>query len=299
MSIKQKFLSKYTLVLVLVLLFGVILSQTIRYPEYSNVKEFKILGVENGTVLASALIEVANPNWFSYSGRDLHCEMYYKDRLIAIGESDENFRFRKKSTSTIQMSTSFFMDSLKDELRTFLFKDSIEIELRISGRFSFLRIPVKKSMRSKICLSDLTKALFTSMMGKEGFKLTKMQLKELSPLSSSFDVGFKFTNRTNMELTLEKVDFSIYADSQDNKSVSDWSFVVNEVIQSGNSKQIEGQVKVDNVKSAISGIIKVFSGSLTYYMNGNASVKIDNRLLLIPINQSFEIDLKTREIIIK
>jgi hypothetical protein len=75
--------------------------------------------------------------------------------------------------------------------------------------------------------------------------------------------------------------------------------VVNEVIQSGNSKQIEGQVKVDNVKSAISGIIKVLSGSLTYYMNGNASAKIDNRLLLIPINQSFEIDLKTKEIIIK
>jgi hypothetical protein len=102
-----------------------------------------------------------------------------------------------------------------------------------------------------------------------------------------------------MELILEKIDFSIYADSQDNKSVSDWSFVVNEVIQSGNSKQIEGQVKVDNVKSAISGIIKVFSGSLTYYMHGNASVKIDNRSLMIPINQSFEIDLKTREIIIK
>ena len=56
---------------------------------------------------------------------------------------------------------------------------------------------------------------------------------------------------------------------------------------------------MDNFKSALSGIVKVLNGELLYYVSGNAAVQIDGRSLLIPIKQAFELDLRSREIVIQ
>jgi hypothetical protein len=41
------------------------------------------------------------------------------------------------------------------------------------------------------------------------------------------------------------------------------------------------------------------NGDLKYYVSGNASIRIDDRLILVPIKQSFEVNPRTREIIIQ
>jgi len=296
---KRMLKSKYLLVFLTVLLFGFILAQTVNYPEYNRVLDFQIREVKDGVLYGTSKFELTNDNWFSYSGKDLKCDIYYKDKKIAFGENPEPFRLKRKSSSPITLDVQFYMDSLKDELKTFLLKDSVELEIEVKGRFSFLRIPMTKRLKTKISASGMANGIISSLMKDGGFEMTKVNLKELNPQFSLFNVGFKFKNQLPVEVLLEKITFSIYAEKAENQRLADWTFNVNEKLQQGESKEILGDAKVDNFKSALSGIVKVLNGELLYFVSGNAAVQIDGRSLLIPIKQAFELDLRTREIIIK
>ena len=295
---KKILTSKTTLVLLLIIVFGFLIAQSVSYPQYHRMLGFQLNDIKEGKIRGIAKLEINNDNWFSYSGKELTCEIFYKEIQIASGSYPNSFKIKRKSQSPIELNVEFYLDSLKEELKTFLLKDSVELEIKMHGKFSFLRIPISKTLKAKISAIEMVNNMVSSMMGEGGLHLSKIQLKELTPQNSVFHVGFKFSNRLPVDIFLEKIQFAIFDDKEENKRLAEVQFDVNENIQVGQEKEINGDANLDNLKSVFSGVIKVITKELIYYISGTASIRLDNRQILIPISQAFRVDPATRQVII-
>jgi LEA14-like dessication related protein len=291
-------LLKSKIVIVLITLFtaGLIIAQTIKYPEFQSIKKFKIVSFHDGICNVNADFEIFNNNWFSVQGNSIHSEVYYKGRLIAIGSNDQKVKLPKNDVSLISMNIDFFLDSLTEDLRELFMKDSIELSVKVSGKFSFLNI--KKEMDFPITISsgEFAENMIGDLMNKEGIKTEFLKLKDVGIEYSYFDVGFRIQNKLPFDLTVKEIRSPIFADRALSQKVADWLIISGVEIESGNSQVIKGEAMIHNAKSAFTGLIKVVSGNLDYYMNGYALVQIEDREIRIPLRQHFKVKPLSREV---
>jgi LEA14-like dessication related protein len=290
------FKSKIFLVLVTLSTVGFILAQTIKYPEFQSIDQFQLLTVDNGICNAAVDFNVYNPNWFSFKGKDLHAEVFYKGSLVAIGSQDSDFNLPKKESSNISMNIDFFLDSLKDELRSFLMKDSIDFSVKISGKFTVFNISKEMELPLKLSSAEFVDKMITEMMSEDGVKTEVLKLKEIGVEYSLFDVGFRFSNKLPFDLKVKEVRSSVYADASLNQKVADWLIKSSLKIKEGETGLIEGEARINNAKSAFTGLIKVMSGNLDYYLNGYVLIEIDDREIQIPLRQHFKVKPLSKEV---
>ncbi len=291
-------LLKSKIVIVLITLFtaGLIIAQTIKYPDFQSIKKFDIVSFNDGICKVNADFEILNNNWFSVQGNSIHSEVYYKEKLIAIGSTDQKVKLPKKEISHISMNIDFYLDSLNDDLRELFMKDSIDLSVKVSGKFSFLNIKKEMTFPITISSSEFVENMIGDLMNKEGIKTEFLKLKDVGVEYSSFNVGFRFKNKLPFDLTVKEIRSPIFADRALNQKVADWLIVSDTEIESGNSQLIKGEAKIHNAKSAFTGLIKVVSGSLDYYMNGYALVKIEDKEIRIPLRQHFKVKPLSKEV---
>mgnify|MGYP000040892691 CR=1 FL=1 len=287
---------RFLLVLLTLGTVGFILAQTIRYPEFKGINQFTLNSVENGVCSADVDFNVYNDNWFSFKGKEIHSEVYYKEKLVAIGFNEDEFKLPKKEQSVISMNVDFFLDSLRDDLKEILMKDSLHLSVKVSGKFSFFN--VKKEMIFPVSISseEFVDNMISDLMSEEGIQTEILQLKEVGVEYSLFDVGFRFTNKLPFDLTLKEIRSSVFADASLNQKVADWIIKSGKDIKEGGSELIQGEARINNAKSAFTGLIKVMSGNLDYYLNGYALVEIDGREIRIPLRQHFKVKPLSKEV---
>jgi hypothetical protein len=215
---------------------------------------------------------------------------------VAKGQSDESFRFEKKSENLLPIHADFFADSLYQDLKEILFRDSIQFKVEISGNFTFLKINSSTELQTWIKTKDLLDALITNSMGDEGMKLEKIKLKNISVQQTCFDASFRFKNKLPFDILLKEIRCGVYADKALKTKVADWAFPVQKLIKINENELIEGAANVNNVNSALSGITKVLKGFLDYYINGHVLVSVDGREIKIPLKQHFKLNLLTQDI---
>lgn len=290
--------SKWFLVCATVFIVGLLMAQTISIPKFSGISKFEIIDFTNGKMKANAVLKIQNDNWFSYNGKGLQFNMYYKDHLIAKGKSDESFRFEKKSENLFPVNADFYADSLFHELKNILFQDSIQLKVEVSGKFTFLKINSSTTLDTWIDTKDLVDALITNSMGDDGLKLDKVKLKEITIPTTFFDISFRYQNKLPFEILLKEIRCGIYSDKLLKTKVSNCDFQVEKLLKKNQSELIEGAANVNNITSTLSGLSKVLNGSLDYYINGHALVSIDGREIKIPLRQHFKVNLLTQEIVI-
>ena len=139
---------RFLLVLLTLGTVGFILAQTIRYPEFKGINQFTLNSVENGVCSADVDFNVYNDNWFSFKGKEIHSEIYYKEKLVAIGFNEDEFKLPKKEQSVISMNVDFFLDSLRDDLKEILMKDSLHLSDFLNMALGFL--PHKNSLPKRL-----------------------------------------------------------------------------------------------------------------------------------------------------
>jgi len=138
--------------------------------------------------------------------------------------------------------------------------------------------------------------MISDLMSEEGIQTEILQLKEVGVEYSLFDVGFRFTNKLPFDLTLKEIRSSVFADASLNQKVADWIIKSGKDIKEGGSELIQGEARINNAKSAFTGLIKVMSGNLDYYLNGYALVEIDGREIRIPLRQHFKVKPLSKEV---
>ena len=290
--------SSWFLVCSTIFIVGFLTSQTILKPKFSGISKFEIIDFSNGKLKANASMKIKNDNWFSYSGKGIQFKMFYKDHLVSEGENDETFRFEKNSESLLDIQTYFYADSLFNDLKTILFKDSIKMKVVVSGKFSFLNIQTSRTLDVWINTKQMVDVITSNMLGNKGLKLEKIKLEKITIPNSIFNIGFKFQNNLPFDILLKEVKCDVYTDKSLKNKVSNSSFMVNKMIPKNTIEMIEGDLIVNNVTSFFSGISKVLKGSLDYFLNGYAVIEVDNREIKIPITKSFKVNPLTKEVVI-
>lgn len=290
--------SKIFIVFITVFCVGLILAQTISYPEFKKINSFEIHSFDDGVFKASVNVGIYNSNWFSINGKEIEFKMFYKEQLIAVGTSSESVSFRRKSLSGLPVEMDFYPDSLKNDLRDILLEDSILINIDLTGKFTFLGLRSHKVIPTWLKTDDLVNTLVAQSMEGEGLKMKSVKLVNAGIQKSTFKVAFDFKNTLSLPLELKTMKYTIYADNAQKNSVADWSFEINKEIQSNESEPIEGNVEVDNLTSALSGFTKVLKGKLDYYLDGYALIALKGREIKIPIKQHFLVEPLTQKITI-
>lgn len=283
---------------VTVLCVGFIFAQTISYPEFKKINSFEIHSFDNGVFKASVNVGIYNSNWFSIKGKEIEFKMMYKDRLIAVGTSNESVNFKRKSLSGLPVELDFYPDSLQNDLKEILLMDSILIDIELTGKFTFLGIRSHKVLPTWLKTDDLVNTLVAQSMEGDGLKMKSVKLINAGIQKSTFKVAFDFKNTLNLPLELKTMHYAIYADKTKQNRVAVWDFTVNKVIESTYTEPIEGNVEVDNLTSALAGFSKVIKGKLDYFLDGYALIALKGREIKIPIKQHFLVEPLTQKITI-
>lgn len=291
--------SSWFLVCFTIFIVGFLTSQTILKPSFSGVSKFEIIDFSNGKLKADVSLKIKNENWFSYSGKDLHFKMFYKDHLVSQGKNDQKFRFEKKSESIFEIRTDFYADSLFNDLKTILFNDSILMKVVVNGKFSFLNIQTSRTLDVWINTKQMVDVMMSNLLGDKGLKLESLKLKKTTLTNSLFKIGFKFQNSLPFDILLKDIGCDVYTDKTLQNKVSNSTFIVNKRMPKNAIELINGDLSVNNVTSFISGISKVLKGSLDYYLKGYALIEVDKREIKIPIEKSFRLNPLTQEVIIE
>jgi LEA14-like dessication related protein len=298
MRLKKIVKSKLFIVSCTIFCVGLLLAQTVAYPEFKTINSFEIYSFDKGIFKASVNVGIYNDNWFSIHGKEISFKMMYKKHLIAVGSSIESIKFQRNSMTGLPVEMDFYPDSMHGDLRDILLVDSIQIDIDLTGKFTFLGITSHKSIQTWLKTDDLINTLVAQSMEGDGLKLKTVKLINPGIQESVFDVSFNFKNTLNLPLELKTMQYSIFADKAKNNRVADWNFEINKVIQPNTFEPIEGEVKVNNLASAMTGFTKVLKGKLDYFLEGYALVAIKGREVKIPIKQHFLVEPLTQKITI-
>jgi LEA14-like dessication related protein len=290
--------SKIFIVFGTVFCVGLLLAQTIRIPEFKQVNSFELQSFENDVIQASANIGIQNQNWFSINGKKIEFYMFYNERVIAKGTSFESVKFNRKSISNFPIELKFYPDSLKNELKEILYRDSIETKIILSGKFTFWGIHIQKELKIWLKTEELVNTLVVKSMEGEGLKLKSVQLNKLELKQSSFDISFDFKNTINIPLELKHMNYSVYAEKLKQINVAEWESKINKVIAPNQTESIIGNVVINNISSALTGLTKVLKGKLDYFLDGYALIALKGREIKIPIKQHFLLEPLSQKITI-
>ncbi len=288
--------SKWFLVCATIFIVGFIMAQTISIPRFSGVSNFEIVDFSKGKMKSNIILKIQNENWFSLNGEHLQFKMYYKNHMIADGHGIESFRLEKKSESLIPVIADFYADSLLNDFKTILYQDSIKLNVEVQGDFSFFKINTSTKIETWLKTKDILDAIIKNSMGSDGLNVESIKLKEITLTTTFFDVSFNYKNNLPFDIILKEISGSIYGDKELKNRVSNWVFPAEKLLIYNQSTIIEGTADVNNLISALSGFSKVLSGSMDYFLNGDALVSIDGREIKIPLKQHFKVNLQTKEI---
>lgn len=276
---------------------GVTLFFFMSKPGFVKVSSFKILGLENNVLKANAILKVKNDNWFSVKGQTLKVRLLYKNRNIAQAFSSK-FNLKKRSTSNLNLNFDFYLDSIEPDMKYILLQDSFLVNTKMEGLFSFLKIKGVKEHQIWLRSEKIIDPLIKSAMSKKGAQLKSMKVKELGLDKSKFDIEIEFKNKLPIEFEIIKVVCFISPEKESLLDVANAKFFVNKKINPNQIEIIKGEVEVNNFQSFFVGIKKVFQRKTDAYLNGKIYIALSGHKFVIPIQQHFEVNLLTQEVII-
>lgn len=298
MVLKQFHKSTFFIVFCTVFCVGLILAQTVSYPEFKKINSFEIQSFEDGIFKATVNASIYNSNWFSINGKEIKFKMRYKNRLVAVGASTDLVSFQRKALSGLPIELDFYPDSMKNDLKEILLLDSILVDIDLTGKFTFLGIRSQKVIPTWLKTDDLVNTLVAQSMEGDGLKMKSVKLINAGLQQSSFKVAFDFKNTLSLPMELKTMHYAIYADKAKQNRVAVWDFDIYKEVACNMIEPIEGEVLVDNLSSAMSGLTKVLKGKLDYYLDGYALIALKGREVKIPIKQHFLVEPLTQKITI-
>ena len=290
--------SKIFIVLITVFGVGLIIAQTVEYPVFKKINSFEVRSFEDGVFKASINIGIYNPNWFSIRGKEISFKMSYKNHVIAVGQSAEKVFFKRKADVAMPVELNFYPDSMSNDLKTILLKDSIQIEIELSGKFTLFGFNTNKKLNTWLKTEDILNVLVSKSMGGDGLKLNEVNFISADVQTTKLSVEFEIKNSLSLAFEIKKMQFGLFSDREQKNKVAQWDFNVNKVLQVNQAEAISGEVEIDNLATALSGISKVLNGKFDYYLDGFALISLKGREIQVPIRQHLLVDPLAQKVII-
>jgi len=283
------------LFLITFLVIGVIFSQTNTMPKIRNIKSIDVIKVDSSIVSANMLLEIENKSIFKWKLHQCVFTIRYEKKIISKGKLQDQFKMNKGLNDVI-VSSSFYLDSLMPNLVNILKNDSILLEIEMEGQISFLKLPFKKKLFSYISLKTLTNSVLASVLSTSNLKVTSIELKEIKLLTTKLNIGVQIKN--TLPLTFRVKNFYAFVYSDRNKKT-----IFGQVASSSELVIIPKQVDtlrtlitINNLNSGLEGLSKLLTGDWEYFLQGTLLIVLNDKVIEVPISQSFVINLKTKSI---
>ena len=193
---------------------------------------------------------------------------------------------------------NFYPDSMSNDLKTILLKDSIQIEIELSGKFTLFGFNTNKKLNTWLKTEDILNVLVSKSMGGDGLKLNEVNFISADVQTTKLSVEFEIKNSLSLAFEIKKMQFGLFSDREQKNKVAQWDFNVNKVLQVNQAEAISGEVEIDNLATALSGISKVLNGKFDYYLDGFALISLKGREIQVPIRQHLLVDPLAQKVII-
>jgi hypothetical protein len=187
---------------------------------------------------------------------------------------------------------------MSNDLRTILLKDSIRIQTELTGAFTIFKINSSKSIDTWLKTDDLLNTLISKSMEGDGLKLNKVTFISADVQTSRFGIVFQITNTLSLPFELKNMQFDLFAEKEHKNKLAKWNFDINKVLEVNQKEDISGEVDVNNLATAFSGITKVLKGKFDYYLDGFAVIALKGREIQVPIRQHLLVDPLARKVTI-
>lgn len=271
--------------------------QLVKVPICEGIDTFKLDGFSEGIISGAGVVSIRNENWFSFTGDSLVMEIFYNRSMIGLGRGTREIEFAKKSSVQLPLNVEIYADSLKDELKTMLHRDSMDVQIVISGRFSRLGILQTAEVNTRIPIKPLINSMLSQSISNEAMHIGQMRILQTDFNTTTIGFNVEYSNQLPFDLNLKKLDFGFYSDREFTDEIGRWNKEINAEILQADTTTISGEVNLSNMKAARSGLMKVMTGGSTwvdYYMHGIAYAEIDTYSIEVPATVHFEMDIITR-----
>lgn len=273
----------------------------IKDPTFERVDTFRINAFEKGILTGDAHVVLRNDNLFSFSGDSLKMHIYFNKHYVGFGNCSKTIDFNSKSSIKVPLQITMYVDSLQDELKTILYKDSINIKVQVSGKFTKLGIASTKELSTWIKLEFIKNSLISKSISESGFSVKKMSIIKFDLNQTILGINAVLTNTLPFNIKFNKMTFDIFSDDAFSKKIGYWNKDIGLEIIKGDSAVLNGEITLDTKQSAITGFTKIFTGGTTavdYFMKGDLNVSVDNRNVVLPVVIHFTIDIISKKVII-
>lgn len=265
-------------------------------PSLVSIDSLKISDYKNGILSGHLKMTFLNESIMRGKIRDLEYTVYYDGTKIAKGNSANDILLKSKKNQSFEGDFELELTALENELENLLLNDSIKLEVSVSGRYGLFRIPFKKNLDQWINSTELSSSICSSMLSEEGMKLDSVKLESFSVNKSVFKVNTSFKNTLPVNIAVKSYSFQIFSEKEHKTRVGRFSDAKEITLAEGEEKSLEATVHCNNIKAGLSGITKVFSGTLDYYVKGIIKVKFADYLINVPLESRFDFNPRTKEI---
>ncbi len=291
------------ILLIVIVMLAVILISFIGFhsadtPVLKDMKSYKITSYENGVFKGNANFLIENTNWYKIYCKKIDFQLVYNGHQFATGYLKESTTLPSRGEAILPIEFSFSIDSLKEDLSDLLMKDSIKITEIISGKFTKLNFSVDKSSDVWIKPNEILGTALENSGKKDAAKFKSINILKFTPAITTLSMNFEVANSFPVDIYLNKMDIAIFSDKNFSDKVATWVNNDKQLIAKDSSQTINAIADIDNFKTGLSGLSKMLSGSLDYYVKGYSIISIDKREIKIPITQHFLVNPLTREITI-
>lgn len=298
MKIKINTILKIIIMTLIVVLLSFIGFSSLEKPTLSEIKSLKINSYQSGAFTGDAEIGIENKNWYQITCKKLSFKLNYQGHTFAIGSLINPTILKKKSVSIMPIEFTFYLDSLKGDLKEFLMQDSIKVTNKIDGKFSVLGISINETQEIWIKPNDIINQTLRTNFEKNEKRENDINIKAITPQKTTVEIKLNLPNEFPVDINLKKLTVGFYADKECKTKVADWTNEENKIIPKNSVANIIGLVEFDNMQSGLTGIAKVLSGELDYYFKGYTLIELDSREIMIPLFQHFLVNPFNRKVTI-
>jgi predicted metalloendopeptidase len=168
----------------------------------------------------------------------------------------------------------------------------------LTGAFTIFGINTSKTIDTWLKTDDLLNTLISQSMEGDGLKLNKVNFISADVQTSRFGIVFQITNTLSLPFELKNMQFDLFAEKEQKNKLAKWKFNINKVLEVNQKEEVTGEVDVNNLATALSGITKVLKGKFDYYLDGFAVIALKGHEIQVPIRQHLLVDPIARKVTI-
>ena len=279
----------------------IIISSTIytcakfKIPHVISVSLIRMDSLINDQYYGRGTVKIKNSNTVNITSKFIKFDLFYKNKLITNGESQDKFTLSIRETTSVPVRFTILIDSILGYANEIFCQDSIELNSHIKGNFTALNFQLEHKQAIKIASKEIIDGLIASS-AKNSFNLSNPKVKIIKLESTEISIDLTLNNRFPFDLNIEEVEFKVFMKEDGKNKVSDWKLQDKIKLKSDRDTLIKSNILINNIQAGAGMLEKLMSKKIDFFLIGTVVIKFKNKLIKLPLRFHLALNPITGEI---